>query len=270
MLIASCGLYSTVPNSRSSQLGSPHIGIEQPQGSNASMTIEEIRHQNLLALIAEAGSSAALAERCTISAVYVSQLKTGTKTKSGKVRGVGRSLARQLEAGMGKPSGWMDVAHYSAGAIAAPQARDEPTHVRMVPIISNVAAGEFTPAHDPFPEGHGDGAIDPRSLPVPVGPRAFALRVKGDSMRESFNDGDLVVIDPDVEPRPREPVVARRDEDDEATFKMYVPRGHDDAGYPIIELHPLNPHFQTLVISADHPGRIVGPMVARVSGRWRA
>ena len=136
--------------------------------------------------------------------------------------------------------------------------------IQKVPLISMVNAGDFSPTHDPFPVGNGDGEID---VPYPVGPRSFALRIQGDSMREEFHPGDIIVIDPDATAKAREPVVAKRDEDDEATFKLYVPRGIDDHGVPIIELLPLNPYFHTLVINAEHPGRIIGPMVARIQGR---
>lgn len=140
---------------------------------------------------------------------------------------------------------------------------------RRIPVVSIVDAGEFGSAHDPFPVGFGDDDVVIDSVVYPVGPRAFALRIRGDSMRDEYLAGEIIVIDPDVEPLPREPVVAKRDEDGEATFKLYVPRGADDAGYPIIELQPLNPHFKTLIISRDHPGRIIGPMVTRIQGRRR-
>lgn len=141
-----------------------------------------------------------------------------------------------------------------------------PQH-RTIPIISAVQAGAWSVVDDPYPVGFGDGEIPVEFLPLPVGPAAFGLRVKGDSMREEFRAGDIVIIDPHAQPRSREPVVAKRDEDNEATFKIYYPRGVDDAGHPIIELVPLNNHFPTLVISSKHPGRVIGPMVARIQGR---
>lgn len=144
---------------------------------------------------------------------------------------------------------------------------DEQRDTRTIPIISTVQAGLFTSVADPYPVGFGDGEIPVHLLPVPVGPNAFGLRVKGDSMREEYYPGDLVVIDPLVSARPSDPVVARRDEDDESTFKLYHPRGNDDAGNPIIELLPINTHFPALIINAEHPGHIIGPMVARIHGR---
>lgn len=141
--------------------------------------------------------------------------------------------------------------------------------IRHIPIVSFVEAGGFTETTDPYPIGYADDYAVIDSAVYPVGPRAFALRIRGDSMREEYLSGEIIVIDPDVEPNLREPVVAKRDEDDEATFKLYCPRGHDDEGYPIIELEPINPHFPTLVINREHPGRIIGPMVTRIQGRRR-
>jgi SOS-response transcriptional repressor LexA len=147
--------------------------------------------------------------------------------------------------------------------------RPVPEHARKIPIVSSVHAGSFSATHDPYPVGHGEDSILASQIPYPVGPRGFALRIKGDSMREEFHEGDIVVIDPDATAKSGEAVVAKRDEDEEATFKIYYPRGNDELGQPIIELVPLNEHFKTLIISAEHPGRIIGPMVAKIQGRRR-
>ena len=81
-------------------------------------TIEEIRHANLLALIKEAGTIQALADKVGRSHSQLSQLKNQTKhSTTGTRRTVGRDLARELEAKCGKPDGWFDQAH---GEQAAP------------------------------------------------------------------------------------------------------------------------------------------------------
>lgn len=75
-------------------------------------TIEEIRHANLLALIKEAGTIQALADKVGRSHSQLSQLKNQTKhSTTGARRTVGRDLARELEAKCGKPDGWFDQAH---------------------------------------------------------------------------------------------------------------------------------------------------------------
>lgn len=72
------------------------------------MKIEEIRHNNLKLLIAERGSLTAVADAADTAMNYLSQIINGTHAQSGKARSVGTKLARKLEAGCGKPDGWMD------------------------------------------------------------------------------------------------------------------------------------------------------------------
>ncbi|KAG1243050.1 hypothetical protein G6F65_022664 [Rhizopus arrhizus] len=76
---------------------------------------------------------------------------------------------------------------------------------------------------------------------------------------ESFNEGDIVVIDPEVEPLPGDFVVAKNGEH-EATFKKYRPRGVTERGAVVFELVPLNPDYPSLRsdISAI---QIIGTMV---------
>lgn len=75
--------------------------------------IADIRHRNLLVLIEEAGSAAELARKTGVQAAYISQVKNRTPTPSGRPRGIGDDIARQLEAGMGKSIGWMDQSELS-------------------------------------------------------------------------------------------------------------------------------------------------------------
>jgi len=78
---------------------------------------------------------------------------------------------------------------------------DSPTAGVHVPIISAVAAGEAlgTTAAEQHPAGFADAYVEYRGAP----PRAFALRVVGDSMAPDFASGDLVIVDPDVQARGR-------------------------------------------------------------------
>lgn len=76
-------------------------------------SIAEIRHRNLLVLLEEAGSAKKLADKTGVPAAYISQVRHRAKTPSGKPRGIGDRVVRQLEEGMGKPVGWMDRADLS-------------------------------------------------------------------------------------------------------------------------------------------------------------
>lgn len=76
------------------------------------MQIEDIRRANLNALVTEKGGYGALVAIATdsdVSAAYLSQILTRTKMTHGKVREVGSKLARKLERGCNKPTGWMDT-----------------------------------------------------------------------------------------------------------------------------------------------------------------
>mgnify|MGYP001367363482 CR=1 FL=1 len=85
------------------------------------MTINEIRYQNLLVLIAEQKTAKALAALCGVSESNLSQIKNRKiGTKGIKAKQVGDDLARQLESGTGKKIGWMDREHKSTDSIIDP------------------------------------------------------------------------------------------------------------------------------------------------------
>lgn len=127
-----------------------------------------------------------------------------------------------------------------------------------LPVISRVQAGEWTATEDPYPVGEGQEVLvtDKR-----VSASAFALEVDGDSMWPDFRQGDRVVIDPEVEPRPGDFVVAKLDNEGEATFKKYRPRGLAKDGSPIFELVPLNDDWPVVTVDKSNPARIIGTMV---------
>ena len=122
---------------------------------------------------------------------------------------------------------------------------DEP--IRTVPLISCVAAGKMTGITDPYALGAYE-----KKVPVLVDTSkfAFALRIQGNSMAPEFVPGDIVIIDPDVTPQPGDYVIAKND-DQEATFKKYRPRGRNEKGQEYFELVPLNPDYPTLRSDLD-------------------
>lgn len=139
--------------------------------------------------------------------------------------------------------------------------------LRRVPVISFVSAGKMTEISDPYEVGSGDSlvSLDDSS---DVGPNAFALYVKGDSMTSltgiSFEDGEVIVIDPDAPITPGCFVVARRDNEDEATFKKYRLSSIDQNGVENIDLVPLNPDHPTIHLNADNPGKIIGRVIRQI------
>lgn len=85
--------------------------------------------------------------------------------------------------------------------------------------------------------------------------------VKGGSITPEFRRSDNIFVDPAAAPQPGDLVVAKLDNEDEATFKKYWPRGSDAKGSPIIDLVPLNEDWPPLRIDAEHPGHIIGTVI---------
>lgn len=125
-----------------------------------------------------------------------------------------------------------------------------------IPLISYVKAGRWQAVSDPYPPGAADDWL---LTSRHCSGSAFALRIKGKSMLPRFEEGDDVIIDPSLSPRPGDFVVAKNHQE-EATFKKYRPRGYTDQGAPVFELVPLNEDYATLR-SDQEPIVIIGVMV---------
>lgn len=126
-----------------------------------------------------------------------------------------------------------------------------------VPLISYVQAGAWTGIDD-FRETCGDYEYILTDLDVSGD--AFALKIKGDSMEPEFIEGDIVIIDPKVEPHAGE-FVAAINGDYEATFKKYrLLEDLDEYGRQHFELVPLNPDWHSMS-SLKQEIRIIGTMV---------
>lgn len=126
-----------------------------------------------------------------------------------------------------------------------------------IPRISYVTAGRWQEMTEPYAVGDEDGALYTNRSDLSS--RVFALRIKGESMLPTFADGDDVIIDPCVQPRPGDFVVAKNHRE-EATFKKFRPRGIDQEGRDVFELVPLNEDYETLR-SDRQPIVVIGVMV---------
>ena len=116
-----------------------------------------------------------------------------------------------------------------------------------IPVISYVQAGNWREIVDAFAPGAADEYV-PSS--ASYGPATFALRVVGNSMAPDYVEGDIIIVDPDIAPRPGERVVAKNHRE-EATFKKYRPRGRNADGVEVYELVPLNDDYETLRSDLD-------------------
>lgn len=129
----------------------------------------------------------------------------------------------------------------------------QPTRSFIYPEISWVQAGSAMEAIE-----LSNVALCPRhSSDVWAGERGFWLRVVGSSMTSptgnSFPEGFLILVAPDIEPHHGQYVVAKMVDSNEATFKQLV----RDAGE--LFLRPLNPAYPTKPI--DDKWAIVGTVV---------
>lgn len=222
--------------------------------------IDVTRREKLALLIKEAGSQAALSEIIGKAPAQISQwLNASVNSKTGKPRVMSNAIAREIELKTGKPGGWMD-APANKDDLKTPGGSNAefvmPSGVRRVPVISYVQAGMWTEIVNSFQPGDANEWLvtsDTHS------PNTFVLVVRGNSMEPDFKDGDLVVIDPSVRPRPGSFVVAKNGRE-EATFKKYRPRSVDVLGNDIFELIPLNEDYPTMR-SSEQPIEIIGTMV---------
>lgn len=142
-------------------------------------------------------------------------------------------------------------------------ANTEPAEIgsRRIPLISYIQAGHWAEIVDNFQPGDAEEWL---YTDVQHSAGAFALEIKGKSMEPDFKEGDRVIIDPAIAPKPGFFVAAVNGHTEQgerkATFKKYRPRSIDAAGNIVFELVPLNEDYPTLR-SDEHHIEIVGTMV---------
>lgn len=191
-----------------------------------------------------------VAEHLGITSQAVSQWEAGhTRPDSNRLARLARFFGIRLE--------WLleekgPMAHRGAMPLA------EPREGATVPVIDGARAGDWTKPEDAAQLSPSGECLQ---TDLGLGIDAFAFMVQSRSMAPEFQPGDKVIIDPEVEPKPGDFVMAKRDSDDEATFKKYRLKHAADDGDDVVELMPLNPDWPALMIDADNPGRILGTMV---------
>lgn len=124
-----------------------------------------------------------------------------------------------------------------------------------VPLISYVQAGLWTESC----ELRDSTGFEYIMTSLELSNKAFALKIKGDSMEPEFKEGDVIIIDPFVKPTPGEFVVAMNGES-EATFKKYRELGYDEHERMQFELIPLNSDYTTMSTLTQQI-KIIGTMV---------
>lgn len=122
------------------------------------------------------------------------------------------------------------------------------------PVLSWVSAGDWMEAVEPYHRRSIERWLDTN---VECSDSSFWLDVKGDSMTSpvglSIPEGMVILVDPEVEPRNGKLVVAKLDNESEATFKKLV----IDAGRKFLK--PLNPQYPMIPINGNC--QIIGVVV---------
>lgn len=90
----------------------------------------------------------------------------------------------------------------------------------MYPVISWMQAGDWSAVNEVHP-------IYTEYYPCPIkcSDETFLLKVRGMSMSPTFAEGELIFVDPSIQPTNGKYVIARLDDENEATFKQLIIEG---------------------------------------------
>ena len=180
-----------------------------------------------------------------------------------KARGVPAMHYRAIADLLGVTVDWIEgiePAHHVSEPLAAYHVNTEALHnVGKVPLIDWVAAGTWHDISDPYPAGM---AEDWLYCPSRHGSRAYALRVRGESMHnpisdQSFKDGDIIFVDPDKAPINKSLVICRLDDSKQTTFKRLLIDGDSKM------LEALNPSWPERIIRVNGNATICGVIIGK-------
>ncbi|MEO5377282.1 MAG: XRE family transcriptional regulator [Magnetococcus sp. DMHC-6] len=119
------------------------------------------------------------------------------------------------------------------------QAQSESSESAKIPLLSWSEAGERLTN----PQAN----IDYVHLGPQVNDSTFALKVSGDAMETEFSNGDIILVDPSLQPCNNAFVVVRLLGEDNATFKQLIM----DGGRRYLK--PLNPRYPIIEIDYREP-----------------
>lgn len=134
-----------------------------------------------------------------------------------------------------------------------------------VPLISYVAAGNWSEAMDIFQTGI---AEDWLPCPEKHSNKTFALKVRGVSMfasgaEESYSEGDVIYVDPEIPYKHRDLVIAKLEDSQEATFKRLLIDGES------MFLEALNEDWKPRYQQINGNCTIVGVVIGSYRSRKR-
>jgi SOS-response transcriptional repressor LexA len=214
--------------------------------SNVAMDVSEIRRRNLKLIIKQEfnGVAVSLARALGKQPSEISRIFSANQTHR---RNVGSRFARQVESQIGRPVGWMDQDQTARERSTSADRRG--SHEATMEIRRRIPLVSAVQADDPGAERRSktaenwmlQSAIDWITTTAPVGERAYAMRVIGDSMEPKFPEGVTIVVDPDVQPAHGSFVVALLKDTGQPTFKQLVMDGRR-------YLKPLNPRYPIMEV----------------------
>ena len=212
---------------------------------NKRMDISEIRRKNLKLIIEQhfAGVASELARLLDRQPSEISRVFSKNPQHR---RNIGSRFAREIELALGKEVGWMDRQQTTVGGPkdsgnVAPGTQPGPETRRRIPVVSWVQAGAGEPSGPGCPAGEPEEWV---IATAPVGERAYALRIVGDSMEPKFPEGGIIIVDPELKPRHGSFVIASLGDTGETTFKQLI---IDGKRY----LKPLNPRYPILEMNGS-------------------
>lgn len=208
-----------------------------------------IRAENLKAWIDEyfGGKQAAFIEKTGMNQGELSALINGRRV-------FGERKARAIEELADMPNMYLEKTTES-------NLIDDPSIMKgMIPVISWVAAGHFSDAEQ-LPA---DDLLKWVPCPAPHSNGTFALKVSGISMKNpsgnpSFEDGDIIFVDPARAPENKSCVIVTLEGSSSATFKQLIIEP-DGRKYII----PLNPNWGDKPIEIEGDASINGVVI----GKW--
>lgn len=192
-------------------------------------------------------SQGAIAKELDVSRQMVGQWEKGSQPRPDKAFKLARLL--QLDVGAINP-------------LLAPVANvDTSTEVHSIPIYR---LGTF------LSERRGEGNMlgtseGEQSEALSVAPerrKCIAVRMTDDSMSPTYNAGDVLIIDPALEPRDKCRVLVSFG-DETAIVRQYKFRGLDRKGSKVYDLSTPNPDHITVTVNAENPGKIEGVVIER-------
>lgn len=184
-----------------------------------------------------------LADAAGVSQVTIFKIEKGANTRyAARLARALDTTVEELEAG---------------GSVLIEQDESRPG---AVPLISSVQAGAWSEIVDNFQPGDAEAWLP---CPVPHGPNTFCLTVDGESMsnpngRPSYDPGDIIFVDPGRAAQPGDRIVARLENQRQATFKQYV----EEDGRKLLKA--LNPAWAPRFIEIDDEATVCGVVI----GKW--